>query len=322
MTAPTTHGFDGPVNEVGWVYLTLDGGGTTFAVSDLGGYSSWRVTQGDTGTRGVNVATGRGSAHGVQAQTVDVTALNHDAVTSGTVRYDLVALRFDWSANTVTPVIVKGGSTRALPPTGTGSTDRRVWSEANQVVDLPLALVKLTSGSSIAVVDADLRVWQADDGICVAFDVLALDFMNRIGTAVRIGDTTYTRTWDNSGSPVWAVDAPVLDTGPLNVTLDTTKHTAIAPVQFRRVGSVVEDVRGRVKRPSGWPASAVQIAPPGAVPPSCRPTSFTNTARPVVADDGTPGYAVVGVDGAITIRMQAATTADVFLHGLSGYRVD
>jgi len=214
MTDPIARGYEGPVNDVGWVYLHQDAGSATYAVSDLGGSTSWRVTAGGTGDRAVTVAAGRGGAHGVQAQTFESTILNHDSVSSG-VRYDLVAMRFDWSAKTVAPVIVKGGYTRALPAAGAGGAYRQVWSESNRVVDVPLALVKLTAGSSVAVVDTDLRVWQADAGVIIAADSLALDVpLQRLGARALVGGNTWWRCyWDGIGGVRWETDMPASGAG-------------------------------------------------------------------------------------------------------------
>lgn len=312
MTDPVFRGFDGPVNETDWVYLHRDGGAASASIGG-GAYGGWQVTATGAGDRPVTIAPGSGFCLGVQAEFPDPTTLNLDSVSSG-VRHDLIVARFDWDANTVTFVAIQGGTSPVAPAS-------EVYAPDNRVHDFPLALVRVTAGSTVVAPVADLRIWQGDSGVIIARHVLALGYYSKPGTQVRIDTSTYTSILDGSGAQVWDVTSPDVNIAWTAVPVDTAVVTAAVPVQASRLG-LLAFWRGRLHRDAGFPTTTLRIVKAGGVPSQFRASSFVFATASVIASDGTPGYIAVGTDGAVDLHMYAPTSADVFLQNLSGYRVD
>jgi hypothetical protein len=190
---PHSAGYEGTVDEPEWSDLLSNAGGRQYGVS---GAAAWKVTTGVGGDRQIQIAPGRGFGFGVHDRTTDVATLTLPPSTSGTV-WHLIAAHRDWAANESTFTSITGSATKQIPlrDTTPGTVD-----------DQPLALVPVVAGQS-TIVDAniiDLRVWGGDGG-AFAKDELVLQFLNRLGTRVRIGNREWSRVIDSLGSPSWAV---------------------------------------------------------------------------------------------------------------------
>ena len=188
-----TAGFKGSVNDVRWARLIPRAGSAPYGVVKVG---DCKVTAA-AGDRAVSVA-GTGTdggcwGWGVFCEFNASTTLTLTAPTTGS-RWDLIALRRDWNTRTVTPIVIPGSASRDIPGArkqGPGVLD-----------DQPLALVRVTAGSSAVAEIVDLRCWAGQT--IVAADTLALNFLDYLGTSVRVGAVTYDRVLDAKGAEVWA----------------------------------------------------------------------------------------------------------------------
>lgn len=193
MAAPfISIGYDGSVDEIAWATLAPNAGGVYYGVLDE---TSWVAAVVPNADRQLTISPGTGTGKGVTDITDQpVTLPTFDTQSAGT-RYDLVVARRTWATNTTTFAIVKGGSSRALPGRNVG---------AGAVDDQPLWLVPVVANGAGGALGApiDLRVMQGDGG-ATARDDLVLTYLNRVGTAVRIGDTLWQRTLGTNGAPTW-----------------------------------------------------------------------------------------------------------------------
>lgn len=178
------------------------GHGARYAVE---GPTHLRVTAGGGGDRAVTVAAGTAWGDAVLAYwTSGPTVLNGAAVGSGS-RWDTLVVRRDWTEETATLALVQGGTGRSIAPgvqmrnptpsTGAGFTH----------ADQPIALVRFTQGQTAVQEIIDLRCWNGDGGL-VAAHTDALQYLNTVGTVVRVGDLVYARVIDGAGLAVWLVD--------------------------------------------------------------------------------------------------------------------
>lgn len=155
-----------------------------------------------TGDRGLSVQTGKAAGQGIFDTSDAAVALTGAPVASGD-RWDLVALRRDWTAKTSTPVIVQGTSAQAIPAAR--------LSEPGVQDDQPLALVRFSAGQAAAQEILDLRVWHGDGG-CFAKSRMVRDFLTRIGTRIYVTDRTYVLTVNSAGTPTWVTDSVITST--------------------------------------------------------------------------------------------------------------
>ncbi|MDF2992095.1 MAG: hypothetical protein K0S37_2609 [Microbacterium sp.] len=187
--AITSAGYEGTVNEPEWSDLLAMAGGRQYGV---GGPGDWKVTPGVGADRQIQIAVGRGFGYGVRDLSDAVATLQLPAGE----RWHLITAHRDWQANQTTFAAISGGVEMQLPPRDTtpGTVD-----------DQPLALVRVRAASQIALADIiDLRIWGGDGG-ALAMHELVLQFANRLGTRVRIGNREWSRVVDSLGSPAWAV---------------------------------------------------------------------------------------------------------------------
>jgi len=185
----TSVGYDGSVNEPDFSELMSAAGGRQYGVTSE---SSWKPTAGP-GDREVKLLAGAGFGYGVRDRTTAPVSLFLDAAGSGS-RWDLVVVRRDWQANESTFDVIEGSSTKMLPG--------RETSHSVQKDDQPIALVRIQAGRSDVAEIIDLRVWGGDGGSTAA-DELVLQFMNRLGTQIRIGVRQWARLLDSVGNPTW-----------------------------------------------------------------------------------------------------------------------
>lgn len=200
----TSVGYGGTITEDNlstWALLT---GGAQYGVMNPG---DWKVTAVAAGDRMVQIAPGINQGFGVYdtLPTGSALQLQLPAVTPGAgSRYDIVVARRDWSGSGGTTYLDRIAATtsgdipatrakRFPTPTTLGTTDEQ-----------PLALVQMVEGSSVPVVVADLRVWQANGG-AVANSDKVLQFLDGPGTSVVIGQDRWTRTVDSgTGIASWS----------------------------------------------------------------------------------------------------------------------
>lgn len=146
--ALTTYGFDGSVDERAWALMHQTGS----ASNHVGSASDWRVTA-VSGNRSTSIAPGYLIGRGVLTYSDAAITMTHTAPSAG--RWDLVAAAIDWSSNTVTPVVLQGGTTTATTPTAVPTSfPGGFGSTAGSIVHVPLAWVWVNaSTTSLIIVD-------------------------------------------------------------------------------------------------------------------------------------------------------------------------
>lgn len=240
--AITSVGYDGQVNEAEWADLIAHAGGSMYGVAS---YADWRPTK--VSDLGLRVAAGKGWGWGV-LDTSDANVTVTLTTTAGS-RWDLIVAHRDWDTNTTTFTKIEGTSTKAIPGRATVPGD---------VDDQPIALVRVAGGAIAEVID--LRIF-AGDGGAYARDTLVLQFMDRVGSTIRIGDRLWTRTVNSGGSPVWVRYDVQADTGW--VEAGQNGGWTFNFCQVRRIGGTIY-YRISAVRPVGWsPGNQLSIIPVG-----------------------------------------------------------
>ncbi|MFF2631952.1 hypothetical protein ACFVR6_03625 [Microbacterium sp. NPDC058021] len=192
--AITSVGYEGTIYEAQWAEMMPLVGGRQYGVAGPG---DWRVTVGGA-DRQVRVAAGRGFGHGVLDNSSTETVLSLATVASGS-RWDLVVARRNWGTNTTSFAVVTGSATRALPG-GRAQTPGTLDEQ-------PVALVRVQAGQSQVAEIVDLRVWGGDGGT-FAHDALVMQYLSRVGTALRINGIDWKRIIDPQGNPAWVSSSP------------------------------------------------------------------------------------------------------------------
>jgi hypothetical protein len=197
--AITSVGYDGIVNEAQWAEMIKKIGHADYGVVGVGDLKVTTVAGVD---RTVSVAAGKGWGHGVfDTNSANIT-IQLDIVTTG-FRWDLIALRRDWSpaGGTTTVVKVNGTSTQTIPAgrlKGPGTLD-----------DQPLALVQMSAGQTSPTAIVDLRCWAGNGGLVAGHD-LVMTYLQTIGAQIKMSQTS--RLWncviDGAGNPLWTSTAP------------------------------------------------------------------------------------------------------------------
>lgn len=216
------------------------------------GAGDWKVSAG-TNPGQLNIAAGTGWGFGVTTVSDAIASVTQAALPAGAgaVRWDLVAMRRDWQppGGTCTFVIVQGSTDKQLPASAAapGSSGRQTFPGV--VYDQPLALVQWTAGYTSPTAIVDLRVWAGNGGL-VAKDDLVRTFMNRIGTTINIGSTTWVCRLGDNDTPTWfqlglieRINASTVDsTWAYNVTL--TRYTDAAGTKSVTCGFLVARIGG------------------------------------------------------------------------------
>lgn len=182
-------GYEGTVDEPQWARLMAYAGGRQYGVI---GEGDWKVTPG-TADREIRIAPGSGFGSGVLDRTTAAASLTLPAPASGS-RWHLIAVRRDWQNNLSSFDSIAGSTTTAQIPirqTTPGTSD-----------DQPIALVRVQAGQSQVAEVRDLRVWGGDGG-AFAVDDLVRQYLNRVGTHVRINAVDWDLTLNVLGSPTW-----------------------------------------------------------------------------------------------------------------------
>ena len=173
----TSYGYDGSVNEIVWAKMQPFVG----AMYGVLGAGDLRCTPKAGFDRTVTIAAGTAGGHGV----MDVETLSTDVVIPSVVsgsRFDMVVLRRDWATNTSSIQLVTGGTQDVTLPTR--------LNDPGVEDDQPLALVGVTAGSTAITAVRDLRVWPGFGGYYAAHE-LALQYLARVGSQVRVGNRQY-----------------------------------------------------------------------------------------------------------------------------------
>lgn len=223
--AITSVGYDGTIDEAQWAQMIKKVGSSDYGVVDG---TDLRVTAVAGADRTVSIAPGTGWGHGV-LDTLDANAtIALDTVSSGS-RWDLVALRRDWTgaAGTTTVVKVNGSSAQALPTgrlTGPGTVD-----------DQPLALVKITAGQTQPSAILDLRCFAGNGGMA-ARDETVLTYLKQPGTSININGAVWNCYLDGNSNAVWGRSDL-----PANV-----RYEPLQPTGWKAQGDIiVESMQGR-----------------------------------------------------------------------------
>lgn len=197
--AITSVGYDGIVNEAQWAEMIKKVGAAEYGVVGLG---DLKVTPLPGVDRTVSIATGKAWGHGV-FDTNDANATIQLDIAATGFRWDLIALRRDWSpaGGTTTIVKINGTATKEIPAgrlKGPGVLD-----------DQPLALVQITAGNTAPTAIVDLRAWAGNGGV-VAGDDLVLTYLDAIGTQIKFSHNNkmYNRLIGGDGNPLWTAGAP------------------------------------------------------------------------------------------------------------------
>jgi hypothetical protein len=137
-------GFDGTITEADVAEIIAQ---LTHPAVTAG---AWRVTP-VTNQRAVTVTGGKGGAAFILA---DVASAVLQLAPPVTARYDLVALRLDWKANTAAFVVVQGpSSTPAIPTKPLPLTSFVSARKPGELLDIPLAVTWVDSSNVVRVFD-------------------------------------------------------------------------------------------------------------------------------------------------------------------------
>lgn len=189
MAITDSWGYAGDIDAPEWAKLMPYAAGGQYGVKD---FAAWRPTIGGSGDRAVTIAAGLGWGHGVMDTNGSSVTLNLPSVASGS-RWDLIVARRIWSTGVTSFQRVAGTSTKALPNrlNTPGTEDEQ-----------PIALARVTAGSASVVELIDLRCIPGDSGL-LAFNELALQYLNRVGTSIRIGTVDWFRVVSAVGNASW-----------------------------------------------------------------------------------------------------------------------
>lgn len=174
--------YDGPVTETSRAQNRA--GAPDYGVY---GEDDFKVTTHPSIPYALTVKAGKAHGHGVTDtaaadQVVQCATLSGD----GAVRYDLIVVRRNWQpllGGPSTLVAIQGGST--IPNINT----LRLKTPGIED-DQPIALVKWQGNQNTPAQIIDLRCWAGNGGM-VAADLMALDYLERPGADVLVGNTTW-----------------------------------------------------------------------------------------------------------------------------------
>lgn len=185
-------GYDGTVDEIQWAKMMAYMTSSAYGVAYLTDFQVSAVAGQD---RTVKVAPGLGWGHGVLDESDADISVSLAAPVSGS-RYDMIVLRRDWQppGGSTTVAVVQGGATKTTLPTRENTL--------GVLDDQPLALVRVDAGSTVIGEIIDIRVW-GRNGATTAKDELVLQYLNGIGSEIKIGRSIYTRVIEQTGAATW-----------------------------------------------------------------------------------------------------------------------
>lgn len=187
-------GYPGSVDSIQWAKLA-DELGQRYGVAD---YNDWRVSPVVGPDRTVAIAAGTGFGRGIlDVNTAPVNIqLAAGTGAAGTLRFDLIVARRTWGATNATTFQAITGTSTPVVPAGR-------LSGPGDVDDQPIALVRITTGSTVPIIELDMRTWPSK--ISTATDTRAL--VDAVyGDQAIIGTTRYRRGFDSSNNPAWITD--------------------------------------------------------------------------------------------------------------------
>lgn len=184
--AITSIGYAGTVNAFEWAKLAPRIG-ELYSV-DFNGFNAV-VAAGD---RAIRITPGVATGAGICDTSDANVTVTHAAASSG-VRYDMIVLRRTWASKLTTVAVVQGTGTREVPARtmNPGTVDEQ-----------PLFLVRITAGSTVPIIEADLRLFRGAGGL-TANDQLALYYVTTVGTRISIGDVDWVLTDQAGVGPTW-----------------------------------------------------------------------------------------------------------------------
>lgn len=190
-------GYDGAVTESQWADMIKKVGSAEYGVVGL---NDLKVTSVSAADRTVSISAGKAWGHGVFDENTTTAQVQLDSVSSGS-RWDLVAVRRDWTGvgGVTTLVKVNGTSAKEIPAARTKG--------AGVIDDQPLALVQITAGQSQPTAVVDLRCWSGNGGV-IASNELALTYLDALASQVfiNVNGKQYNRIIGVDGNPVWTAD--------------------------------------------------------------------------------------------------------------------
>lgn len=175
--AITSIGYAGTVNAAQWAQLAPRLG-EFYSVDRFGNSYNASVAGGD---RAIRISEGTASGFGITDANDSAITVTHAAASSG-VRYDMIVLRRNWSTKLTTLAVVQGTSTRQVPAR---------TRNPGTIDDQPLWLIRITAGSTVPVIEADLRLFNGHGGLAANSD-LVLQYINTVGTRISIGSNDWT----------------------------------------------------------------------------------------------------------------------------------
>ena len=211
-------GYDGTINEKQLAALLPKVGSCEYGVA---GDTDFQVSPVAGTDRGLLIRAGTAWGHSVVDVSDADVSVQLGAVSSGS-RWDLIVLRRDWqpAAGVTTVEVIPGTSDKTQSAAGSGKRETRPGVLDEQ----PLALVRVTAGSTVIAEVIDLRCWASNGGV-FAVDSLALGYLAKPGARVRIGpvDWGYIKGsggfgWDRVGGgraiPYGGVNGPWKNPAP------------------------------------------------------------------------------------------------------------
>lgn len=285
-----SYGYDGTVTEVPWASMLSQTLGSRYGVFSSADWAG----SGVAGVRSWQISAGKGFGWGVADDFSTATTLTLNANSSGTVRYDTVVARRNWSTNSTTFVAVPGGSTATVAA--------GLNNNPGVLADQPLFIVTVGNGATslVGVTPIDLRGYPGRL-------VVAGRQPDNPGSGPMVwmdSDTGDVSLWDgsawrNESSPPWLT----IGHGP-NIAL-------AAALKARLVGGVIQ-----------FQGSGQNLNPPGYSTPlafdkddytsvGLLPTTFPATLRRVpVTLFNADGVGILRVDTDGTIKVRPISGAD------------
>lgn len=161
-----------------------------------------------------------------------VQTLQFDAVTvTGASRWDAVVLRYDWNANTITLVVIKGTTSANAAASVPSGLQNSVGSQYDQL----LALVQLKQGLSSVQQIKDRRFWAHKRLYIPSVEALppAIDAAYRMEAVLPDG-TVYRCLLNSSNTPTWVVESgAVTELSGSAVIVTASGWTAGSPLVSR-----------------------------------------------------------------------------------------
>lgn len=182
------------VTEVKWAKAHPHIGSSEYGVDGPGDF---KVTAHPSTPYAVNVAAGKAWGHGILDESGDITTVVCDAPAVGVTRWDLVAIRRDWTPLAGGPTSVTkvaGGTSKEIPAARENTP--------GTLDDQPLYLVKWVGGQTQPVDLVDLRCWAGNGGMFAVND-LVRTYLTRVGTEVNINGAVWTLQIAANDTTAW-----------------------------------------------------------------------------------------------------------------------